>query len=315
MITSTMLERAQGCLLGQLCGDSLGSLVEFKRASVIAEMHPNGVCNMEDGGPFQLLAGQPTDDSEMALALARSLVKENKFSLVSIDRAYQRWVKSKPFDIGTTTLKGLGGKDTILSESNGALMRVSPLGLFGVLKNKSHLYQWAMWEAELSHINPVCSHTSAIFAVTLAVTIEANLAPLSVYEFMLQTARNMGAPASVIKAIKNGKTKKPKEYHKNMGWVLIALQNAVYQLCNAEGFVAGVQDTINQGGDTDTNAAICGALLGAVYGVDAIPNTWTNTVLNCTPTKENLACFRPRPKEYWPTDALQLAEQLMKAGH
>src|SRR5262245_28055973 len=62
------LARAQGVLLGQVIGDSLGSLVEFKGAAEIAKSWPRGVRDLGDGGVHHTIAGQPTDDSEMALA-------------------------------------------------------------------------------------------------------------------------------------------------------------------------------------------------------------------------------------------------------
>ena len=68
-------------MLGQLAGDSLGSLVEFKDANTIRTLYPNGVRELADGGVWDTLAGQPTDDSEMALALARSLIRNGEFSL------------------------------------------------------------------------------------------------------------------------------------------------------------------------------------------------------------------------------------------
>jgi ADP-ribosyl-[dinitrogen reductase] hydrolase len=67
-----------------------------------------------------------------------------------------------------------------------------------------------------------------------------------------------------------------------------------------------------RGGDTDTNAAICGALLGAVYGLDAIPTRWVDPVLNCRPKAGNPGVYRPRPECFWPVDALDLAEGLVK---
>jgi hypothetical protein len=46
-----------------------------------------------------------------------------------------------------------------------------------------------------------------------------------------------------------------------------------------------VVDTVKRGGDTDTdtNAAICGALLGAVWGRNVIPDQWSECLLNCRP--------------------------------
>jgi hypothetical protein len=62
-----MLERAQGCLLGQLAGDALGSLVEFQTPEQIRREYPDGVQKLADGETWNTIAGQPTDDSEMAL--------------------------------------------------------------------------------------------------------------------------------------------------------------------------------------------------------------------------------------------------------
>ncbi len=55
------LFRAQGCLLGQLAGDSLGSLVEFLSPEDIQREYPAGVRNLADGGIWNTIAGQPTD--------------------------------------------------------------------------------------------------------------------------------------------------------------------------------------------------------------------------------------------------------------
>ena len=75
------LSRAQGCLLGQPAGDSLGSLVEFQSSEQIRCNYPDGVRELADGGTWGTIAGQPTDDSEMALTLARILLKQRRYSL------------------------------------------------------------------------------------------------------------------------------------------------------------------------------------------------------------------------------------------
>jgi len=78
-------------------------------------------------------------------------------------------------------------------------------------------------------------------------------------------------------------------------------------LFQAPNLEEGVVDTVMKGGDTDTNAAICGALLGAVYGREAIPTQWEEAVLNCEPDQDNPRVKRPRPQCFWPTDALEIA--------
>lgn len=70
------IDRAQGCLLGQLAGDALGSLVEFRTPDDIRWEYPGGVRELANGGTWGTIAGQPTDDSEMALSLARMLAEQ-----------------------------------------------------------------------------------------------------------------------------------------------------------------------------------------------------------------------------------------------
>lgn len=119
--TPERITRAQGCLLGQLAGDSLGSLVEFQSSTSIRRHYPEGVRDMEDGGTWNTIAGQPTDDSELALMLARTLVKKRRFDRGAIRDAYLFWLDTPPFDIGLTTASGLRGNHDAYSQSNGAL--------------------------------------------------------------------------------------------------------------------------------------------------------------------------------------------------
>ena len=107
---SGVLSRAQGCLLGQLIGDALGSLVEFQTPERIRRRYPEGVRDMADGGTWNTIAGQPTDDSEMALLLARSLVSQGKFDKAEAEKAYVFWLESNPFDVGNAILSGLTGR-------------------------------------------------------------------------------------------------------------------------------------------------------------------------------------------------------------
>lgn len=95
---------------------------------------------------------------------------------------------------------------------------------------------------------------------------------------------------------------------------MIAFRNALWQLLQAPRLAAGGVATVMQGGDADTNAAICGALLGAVYGLDALPAQWVGRVLNCRPQAGHPGVHPPRPECFWPVDVLELAERLLGAA-
>ena len=133
--TDPLFDRAAGCLMGQIAGDSLGGLVEFCSPAPIRERYPDGPRLLEDGGTWNILAGQPTDDSEMALMLARLLAEAVEYDAEEARRRYLFWLESGPFDMGRTIALGLRGHPDPDSQANGALMRVSPLGIFGATRH------------------------------------------------------------------------------------------------------------------------------------------------------------------------------------
>jgi ADP-ribosyl-[dinitrogen reductase] hydrolase len=118
----------------------------------------------------------------------------------------------------------------------------------------------------------------------------------------------------VLEALQAAQQEPPRDYYRNQGWVLIALQNAFYQLLHASSLEEGIMQSVMAGGDTDTNAAIAGALLGAVYGREAVPWSWRQRILTCRPIAGFPEIHHPRPESFWPVDALELAEQLLLAG-
>jgi ADP-ribosylglycohydrolase len=94
------------------------------------------------------------------------------------------------------------------------------------------------------------------------------------------------------------------------GWVLVAFQNAFRHLAIGTPIEDALIETVGEGGDTDTNGAICGALLGAAQGRTAIPVRWSMAVLACRTLAKS--AYRPRPERYWPDDVPLLAEALLK---
>jgi ADP-ribosyl-[dinitrogen reductase] hydrolase len=326
-----LLSRAQGCLLGQLAGDALGGLVEFQNPSDIARRYPNGVRLLADGGTWNTLAGQPTDDSEMALTLARSIVAGGAYGAESAAHAYGWWHDSKPFDIGNATSAACSAAARAMrsgespaaaarasaladTQANGALMRSSPLGLFACSADPGVAGALAAEDASLTHPHPVCRHANRIYVEALAHAIQSGAGPGQIYHYAVETARTGGAPESVLDAILSAATNPPADFTRQMGWALLALQNAFWQLLHAETMEQGIVNTIMSGGDTDTNAAIAGALLGAVHGRQGVPTQWLDRILTCRPIEGLPGVVHPRPYALWPVDALWLAERLVWSG-
>ena len=308
------LGRAQGCLLGQLAGDALGSLVEFRPAAAIRSAYPEGVRELEDGGTWNTLAGQPTDDSEMALMLARTLARDGAWTGAAARTAYRAWYDSHPFDIGNTTARGITGHADTASQANGSLMRASPLGVFGFALPLAHTASLARSDSRITHPHSVCADACAAYTIAIATAIRTGNGPTAAHQAAEAWAAEHSAEPSVREALDRSRREPPADYERQMGWVLIALQNAFYQLLHASSFEEGVVATVMAGGDTDTNAAIAGALLGAVHGRDAVPARWRRLVLTCRPITGLSGVHQPRPQPMWPVDAMELAELLLLRG-
>ena len=309
---SGLLPRAQGSLLGQFAGDALGGLVEFESGAALRRKYPSGVRVLVDGGHWNTLGGQPTDDSEMALSLARSILNHGAYDPEAAAQAYGWWYESHPFDIGGTTSAAVSKAAAAVragqsaaefasraarqdSQANGALMRVSPLGILGAAAEEGKAGEWAQQDALLTHPNPVCQHANRVYAEALAFAIRTGSGVEQVYLFALETADRVESPDSLVDALRKAGSKAPGDYSTQMGWVLIAFQNAFWQLLHATNMEEGIVGTVMAGGDTDTNAAIAGALLGAVHGREAIPMHWMDRVLSCRPIAGLAGVHRPRP--------------------
>lgn len=306
------LNRAQGCLLGQVAGDALGALVEFESKARINSRYPGGLRQLADGGPWNISAGQPTDDSELAITLARSLVRERGFDKEKVKLSYQGWLASSPFDVGHTTRTGLTGQRNHQSRANGSLMRTSPIGIFAA-GDPARAAWIAHRDSAITHNNAVCVLACAAFAASISVGVAGGTRDemfRAALEFSETKEADIWIVRKVLQAAQDGA---PDDYETNMGWVLLALHNAYFHLLAGSSVDEAIIATAAQGGDTDTNAAIVGALLGAADGRDAVPDTWRLSVLSCRADRA-LGASQPRPREYWADDLFELAEGLLDAG-
>lgn len=257
-IDPNTLSRAQGCLLGQLAGDALGGLVEFNTPEQIRSKYPHGVRELADGGTWGTIAGQPTDDSEMALILARMLVKHRRYDAEQAREAYLFWLHSGPFDCGNTVSCGLRGRHDLESQANGAMMRISPLGIFGTNHDLAQVSEWAQQDAALTHPHKVCLQANALYAMAIAYAINSGKDSREIYKKVQKWAAKMKVEAPLMVTIVDACTSPPADYISQQGWVLIAFQNALWHVLHAASLEEGVVDTVMRGGDTDTNAAIAG---------------------------------------------------------
>ncbi len=336
------IRRAWGCLLGQIAGDSLGSQVEFKDEEKVRALYPAGMDELEGSPLYRTLPGQPTDDSEMALALARTLAKDGTFCADHVFAAYKTWLGSHPVDFAHSVFRALHGRPDARSEANCGLMRSSPLGVFGARfvpeaalpcddggepdmkamaadDGMKSLVRMAMEDAALTNPHPLCRAAGAAYVSALAYGIRSGSrkgmwkAATAVAEFLPVWCEDV--PASEAERVRicleRAERERPEDYQNEMSHVLTTLQNGFWQLLHAADAGSGVRDTVMKGGDAAANGAVAGALLGAALDIDSFPQQWADAVLACRPAFDREDVPQPRPESCWPLDFMPLAESLL----
>jgi ADP-ribosyl-[dinitrogen reductase] hydrolase len=332
MLRRANWERAYGAFLGLLCGDAAGATLEFS-PGVIGEPDVFRAMTMPGGGVFGVGQGQITDDSELALSLARGLLghrPSDGFPLESVARQYAAWCDSRPFDIGNTCSTAFsvvpdaaGNYAAVMtqtavtscaaSEANGALMRVAPLAIWSVGESDETIAALARAEATLSHPNQVCQDCNAVYCLMLEhllrVPGDFHGAVARGERFVCRSVNTVVRSWFLEESLDVSRLVCTRQ----VGHVRWAFVLATHFLRQNESYERAIQRTLLKGGDTDTNAAIVGGLIGALHGVDAIPPRMREAVLTFDATNPS-GTHRPRPEAYRGAQVTTLTEQLVGGG-
>jgi ADP-ribosyl-[dinitrogen reductase] hydrolase len=279
--------KSDGCgvLLGLACGDALGRPVEFKSNEWINQEYGT-VTEMLSNGTYGKPAGTVTDDTEMALCIARSLVENDAFQPRDIANRFVEWYKNGPFDIGNLTRDVLqqlsqgrpwdeAGYEIwkTLSEGrnagNGSVMRCAPYAVAFADKPKI-LKKVSQQSSSITHADPRCTYGCAVLNLTLSGLLHDEKKPLT---SALDSVRE-NAPAELLDALDPIAVGRKPDSLQSTGFVIHSLQTALYYGLSAETPEDGIVSVVNMGGDTDTIGAITGAVVGARFGKDEIPNRW-----------------------------------------
>lgn len=272
--------RYLGCLVGLAVGDAIGTTVEFAERGSFEPL-----TDMVGGGPFNLEAGQWTDDTSMALCLAHSLIFNNCFDATDQMSRYCNWYNygymsstGECFDIGHTTItafrKFLMTKDPMAgsthprSAGNGSIMRLAPIPMFYAL----HIDDLIFYAGESSKTTHAANEAVEC-AQFFATQIQAALMGKSKAE-ILSDSRFQATEAKVIDIQNQSYIKKIRDQIQGTGYVIDSLEAALWCFNQSNSYAETVLMTANLGDDADTTAAVAGQIAGAYYGYDGIPNKW-----------------------------------------
>lgn len=272
-------DRAIGALLGLAVGDALGTTLEFKAR----DSYPR-LTDMIGGGPFGLKAGEWTDDTAMALALADSLHEEPALDEADLMARFVEWHEKGTysctgtcFDIGITTRQALSrwkrsgdpmaGSTDPNTAGNGSLMRLAPVAIRH-FANRPVLRDVAARQSRATHAAPEAVDACVAYAEALADAIEGGKRSEILRDRIEPYA---GSIAGIMAGSWRGRARKS---IRASGYVAHSLEASLWSVARTGDFASSILMAANLGEDADTTGAIAGQLAGAIYGAQEIPRQW-----------------------------------------
>jgi ADP-ribosyl-[dinitrogen reductase] hydrolase len=282
-------DRVVGSCLGLALGDALGAPFEYRRAQLI----PNPLPALEldrANGP----AGSTTEDTSMARNLMRSLAARGGFDPHDLLRRHVEWFRSDPPDVATLTRlvlrRAARGEDAAtaaraiwerrgpeISAGNGSVMYCAPLGV-AYANRPEALFELAPALSALTHFDGRCQ--TAVLAVTLCVAALVRGEPAQTAATSSLNAvvdRDGGEELEFLVGAVGGS--RPID-GPDRSFCLFTAGVAFQALFRGGDVETELRRVASLGGDTDTNAAVAGALLGARDGPDGLPSPWLDRLVD-----------------------------------
>jgi len=278
-------DRAVGSILGLALGDALGAPFEFRRAHEIPSPIPAFELAWMGKAP-----GTWTDDTAMARNLSRSIVECGGLDANDVLERHLRWLATDPPDVGNQTRLALaeaasGTREPArvvferrgpeVSAGNGSVMYCAPLGV-AYARRSGELFELAPALSAITHWDERCR--TACLAVTLAAAA------------LVRGEDGVGAAVGAVRGLEGREGAEELEYlveqagrarpvdGPDQGFALFAAGLALRTVAEAATVDTGLLSVVALGGDTDTNAAVAGALLGARDGFEALPHAWLDVL-------------------------------------
>ena len=295
-------------IMGVVIGDALGCPVQFESRDEVAR-HP--VTGMRGYGTFNLPEGSWTDDSSLTIALLESIRRVGEIDLGDIMENFMKWLYDGEFtpygesyDIGRGTMQAINrykknrkakkcGGDEEWNNGNGSLMRIMPACLYCSVMESSGMYSdrdaidviHSVGGLTHAHIRSNIACGLYFFMAKYILFREGSLQEriqegltqgFAFYESYLADKENL----HYYDRLKDLDTFKslPADKIKSTGYVVDALEAAVWSLITTDSFDQALLRAVNLGDDTDTVGAIAGGLAGLYYGYDSIPEDWLSAI-------------------------------------
>jgi ADP-ribosyl-[dinitrogen reductase] hydrolase len=297
-------DRIAGCLVGLAAGDALGAPLEFLSRHEVRRRFPQGLQDMIASNLWS--KGEYTDDTQMALLIAESLLQKKDLLPSDVAQRFRAWARTaKDVGIQTRAVVNIAGyvdnpescssryyaDHRESSAGNGALMRCAPVALF-YLNSPDQLIEASRASARVTHYDPKAQSACVILNVWIQAAI---------------CRRVRDARPEAIALLEDNERivwdrLKQIEMHKeadiaSSGYTVHTLEAAAWSFLTTGSYEEAVVRAANLGDDADTVAAVCGAIAGAHYGYASIPNRWRTQLKDEAQIREIALALGGCPKQ------------------
>lgn len=272
--------RLRGTLLGTAIGDALGLPLEGMTGRAIARSEPR-----LDRFSLFGATGFVSDDTEQSALVAASLARHPKDRSLFV-RAFRRallgWFARLPWGIGGGTLRAcvriaLGMKRSgVRSAGNGAAMRAAIVGVFFSEAPREERWEWVDALSSITHVDERAMD-GARYVAEVAVDGDLRRA--------LDAVSSPALRAALERALELADDEATTEHAAAIlgatGYVVCSVPLAAFVFARHgrdPDVMRALREVIRAGGDTDTNAAIVGAWVGALRGDEAFPSSLVETL-------------------------------------
>lgn len=281
--------RYRGVMLGLAAGNALGLQVEGEARESIEERFPGGVREVDAAE-----VRRPWDDDlAQAMLLAEALLEQGALDPADVARRLVDWRAENGRGIGVQTAaaialfeEGVAPADAARrvweaserkAAGNGALMRCPPVALY--FRNEpAGLVQQTAVSAGITHVDPRCIWSAVALNVALSAALAGERPDLAELAELLAGAGAVRTVVDTVAKAGQGFLESRSLDGRHMGYTLVALDVGLWCLARAKDFEDTLSAVVSAGGDTDTNGAVAGACLGAIFGADAIPERWLGRI-------------------------------------
>jgi ADP-ribosyl-[dinitrogen reductase] hydrolase len=286
-----LVSRARGAMLGLVAGNQLGVPTEhLSTPDAIRQAFPGGVTDLAPppkNSPYD-------DDAAMALLLGESLLATQGFDATDVAKRWVKWMKVDGRGIGLTTKRALTlidrGKEPFeagrltyqenpaRSAGNGSVMRCIPVAL-RYHDDPDRLIRVSTQQAAITHADERCTWGAAAVNLAARELLHGNI------YFVDEVLHRIGDRAPRV--LREAMHRVPRESEADLpitrpgeaGYVVHCIEIAFWFVTHDRTLEDSLIYLAQAGGDTDTNAAVAGALLGARYGEAALPPRWLDQIV------------------------------------